>query len=82
MERFRRRLLFGAALMVIGFVTVLAVLSELVTGGHLPPWTWGMFLLIGVGATVVVSAFVGAGRDRRAATERVSGPAQRAPRRR
>lgn len=68
--------------MTIGFLTVLVVLSELVTGGRLPAWSWGLFLLIGVGATVVTSAFVAAGRDRRRATERVAGPAQRAPQRR
>lgn len=68
--------------MAIGFLTVLAVLSELVVGGSLPAWSWGLFLLIGVGAGVVSSAFVSAGRDRRRATEQVAGPAQRAPRRR
>jgi amino acid transporter len=82
MEQFHGRLVVGAALMGIGFLTVLLVMAELVTGGHLPAWSWGLFLLIGVGAAVVVSAFVGAGRDRRRATEELTGPAQRAPRRR
>lgn len=68
--------------MTIGFLTVVVVLSELVTGGHLPAWSWGLFLLVGVGAVLIASAFVAAGRDRRRATEGLAGPAQRAPKRR
>ena len=79
MERYRKRLIVGAGLMIVGFLTVLVVMSELLTGGHLPAWTWGLFLLIGVGAAVLVSAFVAAGRDRRRATEGGAGPARTAP---
>lgn len=82
MERYGRRLLAGAALMSIGFITVIVVISGLVTGERLPAWSWALFLLIGLGAAVIVSAFVGAGRDRRRGTEGVVGPARRAPRRR
>lgn len=80
MERYRKRLIVGAGLMVIGFLTVVVVISELITGGRLPAWSWGLFLLVGVGALVVMSAFVAAARDRRQATESAVGPAQRMPR--
>lgn len=77
MERYRRRLIVGAALMAVGFLTVLVALSELVTDRRLPAWTWGLFLLVGIGAVVVVSAFRAAAKDRRKATELVVGTAQR-----
>ena len=77
MERYRRRLFIGAALMAVGFLTVLVVLSELVTGQHLPAWSWGLFLLIGVGAAVIASAFVSAAQDRRRAVEAVTETASR-----
>ena len=77
MEQFRRRLLIGAALMGVGFLTVLVGLSGLVTGLRAPAWIWGLFLLVGVGAAVTLSAFVGAARERRRATERQAGPAIR-----
>ena len=75
MERYRRRLIVGAALMAVGFGTVLVALTELVT--QLPAWTWGLFLLVGVGAGVVISAFRASARDRRNATEALLGTAQR-----
>lgn len=71
------RLIVGAALMAVGFLTVLVALSELVTEQRLPAWTWGLFLFVGVGAAVVVSAFRSAARDRRAATELLVGTGQR-----
>lgn len=82
MEHYRRRLIVGAALMAVGFATVLVALSDLVTDPQLPAWTWGLFLLVGVGAAVVISAFRAAARDRRAATEALVGTAQRPPSRR
>jgi uncharacterized membrane protein len=77
MERYRRRLIVGAALMAVGFGTVLVALTELVTERQLPAWTWGLFLLVGVGAAVVISAFRASARDRRNATEALLGTAQR-----
>jgi len=82
MERYRRRLIVGAVLMSIGFLTVLVGLSELVAEPQLPVWTWGIFLLTGVGAAIVISAFRAAARDRRTATESLLGPAKRPPSRR
>lgn len=72
MERYRSRLLVGATCMAVGFLTVLVVLSELVTGQRLPAWSWGLFLLVGVGAAVIASVFVSAARDRRRAVEAVT----------
>lgn len=77
MERFHRRLLVGTSLMVVGFLTVLLMLTGLVSDLRTPSWAWGLFMLVGVGAAVVLSAFVGAGRDRRRRTERLTGPAAR-----
>lgn len=82
MERYRRRLVVGAVLMAVGFLTVLVALSDLVAEPDLPAWTWGLFLLVGVGAGVVISAFRAAARDRRSATEALLGAAERPPSRR
>lgn len=82
MERYRSRLIVGAALMAVGFLTVLVALSELITERQLPAWTWGLFLLVGVGAVVVISAFRAAARDRRTASETLLGTAKRPPSRR
>lgn len=69
-ERFRSRLILGAALMGVGFLAELVMLSGLVIEQRPPAWFWGLLLWIGVGSVVVVSAFVSAARDRRERTLR------------
>ncbi len=65
MERYRKRLIVGAALMTVGFVAELVMLSGLFTADRPPVWVWSLVLLIGVGGVVLISAFRAAGRDRR-----------------
>ena len=64
MEQFRTRIRLGAALMGVGLLAELVMLSGLVIEQRPPAWFWGLLLLIGVGALVLASAFVGAARDR------------------
>lgn len=73
MERFRTRLLVGTGLMAVGFVAELVMLAGVVLPERPPVWFWGLMLLIGVGAAVVVSAFVASARDRRERTARALG---------
>lgn len=68
MEKYQSRLRIGAALMAIGFVAELVMLTGLVFPEREPSWFWGLFLLIGVGSAVVVSAFTAAAKDRRIRT--------------
>lgn len=70
MEQFQTRLRLGAALMVVGFVAELIMLSGLVIDARPPAWLWGFILLIGVGAVIVVSAFLATARDRTRRTRR------------
>lgn len=57
-------MIVGTALMALGFLAVLGMLSGFVITERPPSWVWGMLLWIGVGAGVFVSAFVAAARDR------------------
>jgi cytochrome c-type biogenesis protein CcmH/NrfF len=58
-------MIVGTALMGLGFVGALLMLSGLVVAERPPSWIWGMLLWIGAGAAVLVSAFFAAARDRR-----------------
>jgi uncharacterized membrane protein YfcA len=68
MERYRTRMIVGTALMALGFISVLGMLSGFIVSERPPSWVWGMLLWIGVGAGVFVSAFVAAARDRSSRT--------------
>lgn len=65
-------MIVGTALMGLGFISVLAMLSGFVVSERPPSWVWGMLLWIGVGAAVFVSAFVAAARDRTTRTREQS----------
>jgi len=58
-------MIVGGALMALGFLAELVMLSGIVIDDRPPEWFWGMILWIGVGGVVFISAFVAAGRDRR-----------------
>ncbi len=81
MERYRNRLFVGSALMAIGFLAEVVMLAGLVSADRPPQWFWGLILLIGVGAVVIVSAFRAAGRDRRDRTVALLSPDGGRPRR-
>ena len=81
MEQYRKRLVFGALLMAIGFFAELVMLAGLFTTDRPPLWFWSLILLIGVGGVVIISAFRAAGRDRRDRTVALlSGDSGRRPR--
>lgn len=69
-------MIVGTALMGLGFVAVLLMLSGLVVSERPPSWMWAMLLWIGAGAGVVVSAFTAAARDRRDRTRTLLEPKQ------
>ena len=71
MNRYRRRVRFGATLMAAGFIAELVMLTGLVTDSRPPAWFWSLLLLIGLGGAVLVSAFLAAARDRRVRTQAV-----------
>ncbi|MHB0927917.1 MAG: hypothetical protein ACYC3W_03205 [Candidatus Nanopelagicales bacterium] len=81
MERYTNRLYIGTALMAVGFLAEVVMLSGLVTADRPPQWFWGLMLLVGVGAAVIVSAFRAAGRDRRDRTVALLSPDGGSPRR-
>lgn len=58
-------MIVGTALMGLGFLAVVGMLSGLFVDERPPSWIWGMLLWIGVGAGIFVSAFVASARDRR-----------------
>ena len=64
MERYRNRLVVGAALMVVGFLAELVMLAGIVLPERPPVWFWSLILCIGIGGAIIVSAFRAAGRDR------------------
>ena len=70
-------MIVGTALMGLGFVAVIAMLTGLFVDERPPSWIWGMLLWIGVGAGVFVSAFVAAARDRRDRTRDFLEPGKR-----
>lgn len=56
--------------MLVGFLAELIMLGGLLTEARPPQWFWGFLLWIAAGAVLVVSAFVGAARDRTQRTVR------------
>lgn len=61
-------MIVGTALMCLGFVAVVIMLSGLVVSERPPSWMWAMLLWIGAGACILVSGFLAAARDRRERT--------------
>lgn len=76
MEQYRTRMIVGTALMGLGFIAVIVMLSGLAVAQRPPSWIWAMLLWVGVGASVLVSGFVAAARDRRDRTRALLEPGQ------
>ena len=77
MSRPESRIRLGVALMAVGFIAEIVMLSGLVTDARPPAWTWFLLLLVGVGFAVIVSTFRTSARVRRDRTIEATGPAHR-----